>query len=98
MIQSIDIINYPFDKLVCNILLLVTKCKTITCIELCYQNLELRFRDTEIFDKAMCILRGVKDYLSGEVEINDKVRNMVKAMKQEARAMVMTYKTINTED
>jgi hypothetical protein len=43
-------------------------------------------------------LRGVKDYLSGEVEINDKVRNMVKAMKQEARALVMTYKTINTED
>jgi hypothetical protein len=62
------------------------------------EELHLRFRDTQIFDKAMCTLRGVKDYLSGEVEINDKVRNMVKAMKQEARAMVMTYKTINTED
>jgi hypothetical protein len=35
--------------------------------------------------------------MSGEVEINDKVRQMIKVLKKEAKAMILTYSRMNPE-
>jgi hypothetical protein len=50
-----------------------------------------KIRDTEVFEKLLCIVRGLKDYMSGEVEITDKVR------KKEAKAMILTFSLMNPE-
>jgi hypothetical protein len=54
-------------------------------------DLKRKIRDEDVFDRLVGVLRGIKDYMSGEVNVNDKTLQMIKVLKKGAKAMILTY-------
>ena len=57
--------------------------------------LKRKICNEDVFDRLMGVLRGVKDCMSGEINLNDKTNKMIKRLRKGAKAMILTYDRMN---